>query len=43
MFINLIPVFAALMAIVFLDESLHLYQVTCAVLISIGIFLVLRR
>ena len=33
MFINLIPVFAAIMAIVFLDESLHLYHVICAVLI----------
>ena len=43
MFINLIPIFAAVMAILFLDESLNLYQVICAVLISIGIFMVLRR
>ena len=43
MFINLIPIFAAVMAMVFLDESLYLYHVICAVLISIGIFMVLRR
>ena len=43
MFINLIPVFAAIMAILFLDERLHLYQVICAAIICAGIFLVLRR
>ena len=43
MFINLIPVFAAIMAILFLDERLYHYHVICAVLISIGIFMVLRR
>ena len=43
MFINLIPVFAAAMAILFLNERLHSYQVICAVLICAGIFLVLRR
>ena len=43
MFINLIPVFAAIMAIVFLDERLYFYHVVCAALIGIGIFLVLRR
>ena len=42
-FINLIPVFAAIMAIIFLNERLHLYHVICAALICIGIFLVLRR
>lgn len=43
MFINLIPVFAAIMAIIFLGERLHQYQVICAALICAGIFLVLRR
>ena len=43
MFINLIPVFAAIMAILFLGERLYLYHVTCAALIGVGIFLVLRR
>lgn len=43
MFINLIPVFAAIMAIIFLNERLHQYQVICAALICGGIFLVLRR
>lgn len=43
MFINLIPIFAAIMAIGFLDERLHQYQVICAALICTGIFLVLRR
>ena len=43
MFINLIPIFAAIMAILFLGELLHYYHVICAVLISIGILMVLRR
>ena len=43
MFINLIPVFAAIMAIIFLGERLHQYQVICAALICGGICLVLRR
>ena len=43
MFINLIPIFAAAMAILFLDERLYLYQVSCAAIICGGIFLVLRR
>ena len=43
MFINLIPIFAAIMAIIFLGERLHQYQVICAALICGGIFLVLRR
>ena len=43
MFMNLIPVFAAIMAILFLDERLHLYHVVCALLIGAGIFMVLRR
>ena len=43
MFINLIPVFAAVMAILFLGERLHLYHVVCALLIGIGIYMVLRR
>ena len=43
MFINLIPIFAAIMAILFLGELLHYYHVICAVLISIGIYMVLRR
>ena len=43
MFINLIPIFATIMAIIFLDEHLQYYHIICAVLIGIGIFLVLRR
>ncbi len=43
MFINLTPIFATIMAIIFLGERLHLYHVICAVLIGIGIFLVLRQ
>ena len=43
MFINLIPVFAAVMAILFLGERLYLYQVICALLIGVGIYMVLRR
>ena len=43
MFINLIPMFAAIMAIVFLDERLYFYHVVCALLIGIGIYMVLRR
>lgn len=43
MFINLIPVFAAIMAMLFLGERLHLYHVTCAALIGVGIYMVLRR
>ena len=43
MFINLIPVFAVIMAILFLYERLHQYQVICAALICAGIFMVLRR
>ena len=43
MFINLIPVFAAVMAILFLGERLHLYHIICAALIGAGIYLVLRR
>jgi drug/metabolite transporter (DMT)-like permease len=43
MFINLIPVFTAALAIVFLNEELYLYHLSGAVLISTGIFLVLRN
>ena len=43
MFINLISIFAAIMAILFLDERLYYYHVICAVLIGIGIYMVLRR
>ena len=43
MFINLIPIFAAIMAILFLGERLFLYHILCALLIGFGIFLVLRR
>lgn len=42
-FVNLIPIFAALLAIVFLDERLYLYHVICVIPISMGIFLVLRQ
>ena len=43
MFINLIPIFAAIMAILFLDERLYFYHIICATLIGIGIYMVLRR
>ncbi len=43
MFINLIPVFTAILAIIFLNERLYLYHLAGAVLISTGIFLVLRK
>ncbi|MFT5133810.1 MAG: drug/metabolite transporter (DMT)-like permease [Gammaproteobacteria bacterium] len=43
MFINLIPVFTAVFAITFLGEQLHLYHLSGALLISTGIFLVLRK
>lgn len=43
MFINLIPVFTAILAITFLNERLYSYHLAGAVLISTGIFLVLRK
>lgn len=43
MFINLIPVFTAILAIAFLGEHLYFYHIAGTVLISCGIYLVLRR
>ncbi len=43
MFINLMPVFTAILAIIFLHEHLYLYHLGGALLISTGIFLVLRK
>jgi len=43
MFINLMPVFTAILAIIFLHEHLYLYHLAGALLISSGIFLVLRK
>lgn len=43
MFINLVPVFAAILAITFLRERLYLYHLVGAGLISSGIYLVLCK
>lgn len=42
MFINLIPVFGAGLAVAFLGESVFLYHATGAVLIGLGIWLLVR-
>lgn len=42
LFINLIPIFASLLAIVFLGESLHLYHGVSLILLFCGIILVTR-
>ena len=43
MFINLVPLFTAILAIIFLNEKLYLYHFVGAFLISLSIFLVLRK
>lgn len=42
-FLNLIPVYAAILAISFLGEQLYLYHLAGAALVCTGIFLVIRR
>jgi drug/metabolite transporter (DMT)-like permease len=42
-FLNLMPVYAAILAISFLGEQLYLYHFGGAVLVCAGIFLVIRR
>ena len=42
-FLNLMPVYAAILAIAFLGEQLYLYHFGGAVLVCAGIFLVIRR
>lgn len=42
LFVNLVPIFAALLAVTLLGERLHVYHVICAALIAAGIFLALR-
>jgi len=39
-FVNFFPVFSALLAIIFLDEKLHLYHIAGAAFVSAGILLV---
>jgi drug/metabolite transporter (DMT)-like permease len=41
-FVNLMPVFSTIMAIIFLGEQLFLYHVTGAVIVCAGIFLVVK-
>jgi drug/metabolite transporter (DMT)-like permease len=41
-FVNLIPVFGAALAIIFLGESLYLYHFLGAGLICLGILMVVR-
>jgi drug/metabolite transporter (DMT)-like permease len=43
MFINLVPIFTAILAIIFLNEKLYLYHFVGAFLITLSIFLVLRK
>lgn len=42
-FVNLLPVFGSLLAIIFLDESLFVYHVIGAMFVCFGIFLVVRH
>jgi len=42
-FVNLLPVFGSLMAIIFLDESLYAYHFVGAGFVCLGIFLVVRK
>ncbi|MGI9258516.1 MAG: DMT family transporter [Gammaproteobacteria bacterium] len=43
LFINLIPVFGAAFAMIFLRERLYLYHVAGALLVFVGIFLAIRK
>ena len=42
-FVNLMPVYGSILAILFLGEALHLYHVTGALLVCAGIFLVVKK
>ena len=42
-FVNLLPVYGAILAILFLDEELFLYHIFGAVLVCAGIFMVVRH
>jgi len=42
-FVNLMPVYSAILAIYFLDERLYLFHVVGALLVCAGIFMVIRR
>ncbi|MBT7954976.1 MAG: DMT family transporter [Rhodospirillaceae bacterium] len=42
-FINLLPVFGSIMAIIFLDEELYVYHFFGAILVCAGIFMVVRE
>ena len=42
-FVNLMPVYGSVLAIVFLGEKLYLYHVAGAVLVCTGIFLVVNE
>ena len=43
MFINLIPLFGAILAVVFLDEQIHAYHLVGAIMICAGIWLLVRK
>jgi len=43
MFVNLLPVYGAILAIIFLDEKLYLYHLFGAGLVCMGIFMVVRK
>ena len=42
-FVNLMPVYSAILAIYFLDERLYLFHVVGALFVCAGIFMVIRR
>jgi drug/metabolite transporter (DMT)-like permease len=42
-FVNLMPVYSAILAIYFLDEKLYLFHVVGALFVCAGIFMVIRR
>ena len=43
LFLNLIPIFSSLIAIIFLKERLELFHIVGALLIFTGIYLVIRK
>ena len=43
MFVNLMPVYSAILAIYFLDERLYIFHVVGALFVCAGIFMVIRR
>ena len=42
-FIHLMPLFGALMAVVFLDESIHLYHLLGGACIALGLWLSIKK